>query len=251
MNRSFFFRQSFKLRFTAPSVSGTVQQRNVESKAPVTFVDSTLVPKSRVGPTPIKPKTSIEHLQALTNATSQAVVNEEPKAKAEQGKVVEEGEDGESEEKSGSPPKRNLWWLKKKRRKRSRLTYIKTKYRRKDDEGAPSSSEVAPMEMELEEDTELDLEDGLPISPTGEKPKRGRPPKGIGFRFKGESLSNSDPDWDETEERRRVKPVVKKKKGRVKKGRFYIDIFSWRQWHCLLSFIVVVLSILSLANDER
>lgn len=209
--------QSFKLRFTAPSVSGTVQQRNVESKAPVTFVDSTLVPKSRVGPTPIKPKTSIEHLQALTNATNQAVVNEEPKAKAEQGKAVEEGEDGESEEKSGSPPKRNLWWLKKKRRKRSRLTYIKTKYRRKDDEGAPSSSEVAPMEMELEDDVELDLEDGLPISPTGEKPKRGRPPKGIGFRFKGESLSNSDPDWDETEERRRVKTVVKKKKGRVKR----------------------------------
>jgi len=132
----------------------------------------------------------------------------------------EEGDEDEHEEKSESPPKRNLWWLKKKRRKRTRLTYIKTKYRRKDEEGVPSTSEVAPMEMEVDaelDDAELDVDDGLPKSSFGEKPKRGRPPKGLGFRIKDESLSNSDPDWDETEERRRVKPVVKKRKGRVKK----------------------------------
>lgn len=210
--------QSFKLRFTVPTVSGTVQQRNVESKPPVTFVDSSLVPNSRVGPTPIKPKTSIEHLQALTNATNQAAVTEEPKAKEEQPKVTEgEGNAEESGEKPGSRPKKNLWWLKKKRRKRARLTYIKTKYRRKDDEVVPSTSEIAPMEVEVEDEPELDLEDGLPNSSLGERPKRGRPPKGVGFRFKADSISNSDPDWDETEERRRVKPVVKKKKGRVKK----------------------------------
>ena len=204
-------------------MSGTVEQRNLGSNPPVTFVDSTLVPKSRVGPTPIKPKTSIEHLQALTNATNQNAIKEEPKIKVEQQEeerkvAEEEGEEDESEEKSESPPKRNLWWLKKKRRKRTRLTYIKTKYRRKEDEGAPSTSEVAPMDMEVEDDPELDVDDGLPKSSLGERPKRGRPPKGVGFRFKAESFSNSDPDWDETEERRRVKPVVKKRKGRVKKG---------------------------------
>ena len=201
-------------------MSGTVEQRNVGSNPPVTFVDSTLVPKSRVGPTPIKPKTSIEHLQALTNATSQNAIKEELKIKEEQeeAKVTEEGEEDESEEKSESPPKRNLWWLKKKRRKRTRLTYIKTKYRRKDDEVAPSTSEVAPVDMAVEDDPELDVDDGLPKASLGERPKRGRPPKGVGFRFKAESFSNSDPDWDETEERRRVKPVVKKRKGRVKKG---------------------------------
>ena len=205
-------------------MSGTVQQRNVESKPPVTFVDSSLVPNSRVGPTPIKPKTSIEHLQALTNATNQAAITEEPKAKEEQPKVTEgEGNAEESGEKPGSRPKKNLWWLKKKRRKRARLTYIKTKYRRKDDEVAPSTSEIAPMEVEVEDEPDLDLEDGLPNSSLGERPKRGRPPKGVGFRFKADSISNSDPDWDETEERRRVKPVVKKKKGRVKKGKFYVD----------------------------
>lgn len=207
-----------------PTVSGTVPQRTHESSPPVTFVDSTVVPKSRVGPTPIKPKTSIEHLQALTNATNQESIREEPKIKQEQDetKVIEEGGAGEEEsgEKSESPPKKNLWWLKKKRRKRTRLTYIKTKYRRKEDEGAPSTSEVAPMQMEMEMvgDPELDMEDGLATSPLGDRPKRGRPPKGVGFRFKAESFSNSDPDWDETEERRRVKPVVKKKKGRVKRG---------------------------------
>lgn len=213
--------QSFKLRFPVPTVSRTVQQRNIGSNPPVTFVDSTLVPKSHVALTPIQPKTSIEHLQALTNATNQDMkINEEPKIKEEETKVTEEeGEQDENEGKSESPPKRNLWWLKKRRRKRTRLTYIKTKYRRKDDEGAPSTSEVAPMEMEMEmeEDPELDVDDGLGQSSLEERPKRGRPPKGVGFRFKAESFSNSDPDWDETEERRRVKPVVKKRKGRVKK----------------------------------
>lgn len=212
------FFQSFKLRFTVPTVSGTVQQRNVSSNPPVTFVDSALVPKSRTAPTPIQPKTSIEHLQALTNATNQDAMNEDPKVKEDETKMTEEDEEDDNEEKSESPPKRNLWWLKKRRRKRTRLTYIKSKYRRREDEGAPSTSEVAPMEMEVEEDPDLDVNDGLPKSSFGERPKRGRPPKGVGFRFKTESFSNSDPDWDETEERRRVKAVVKKRKGRVKKG---------------------------------
>ena len=215
----FFFFQSFKLRFTVPTVSGTVQ-RSVGSNPPaVTFVDSTSVTKSHISPTPIQPKTSIEHLQALTNATDKdAKMNEEMNVKGEERKMAEEEEeegDEGNEEKTESPPKRNLWWLKKRRRKRGRLTYIKSKYRRKEDEGAPSTSEVVPMEEEAE------LDD-LQKSPLEERPKRGRPPKGVGgFRFKTESFSNSDPDWDETEERRRVKPVVKKRKGRMKKGTIY------------------------------
>lgn len=152
-------------------------------------------------------------------------MNEELNIKEEERKMVEgeeeeeEGEEG-NEEKSELPPKRNLWWLKKKRRKRTRLTYIKSKYRRKEDEGAPSSSEVAPMEDEAE------LDDLQKSSSLEERPKRGRPPKGVGFRFKTESFSNSDPDWDETEERRRVKQVVKKRKGRVKKGKLLYHCFT-------------------------
>ena len=202
-------------------MSGSVQ-RSVGSNPPgVTFVDSVSVTKSHIAPTPIQPKSSIEHLQALTNATDKdAKIAEEMNIKEEERKMAEEedeegGEEG-AEDKSQSPPKRNLWWLKKKRRKRTRLTYIKSKYRRKDEEGAPSTSEVAAMEDEAE------LDD-LPKSPSGERPKRGRPPKGIGFRFKTESFSNSDPDWDETEERRRVKPVVKKRKGRMKKGIIFLQ----------------------------
>ena len=210
--------QSFKLRFPMPTVSGTVQ-RNLSNSPAVTFVDSASVTKSHIAPTPIKPKSSIEHLQALTNATDQdAKMNEEFHLKEEERNMAEEEEEGE-EDKSESPPKRNLWWLKKRRRKRTRLTYIKTKYRRKDEEGAPSTSEVVPMEDEAE------LDD-FTKSSLGERPKRGRPPKDVAFRFKTESFSNSDPDWDETEERRRVKPVVKKRKGRVKKGTLrYILIF--------------------------
>lgn len=176
--------------------------------------------KSHVSPTPIQPKTSIEHLQALTNATDKDVkIGEELNIKQEERKMAEDEEEGGEEgieEKSESPPKRNLWWLKKRRRKRGRLTYIKSKYRRKEDEVAPSTSEVVPMEEEAEAEAELD---DVEQSPLDERPKRGRPPKGVGgFRFKTESFSNSDPDWDETEERRRVKPVVKKRKGRMKKG---------------------------------
>jgi len=208
--------QSFKLRFTVPTVSGTVQRSLGSNPPAVTFVDSASITKSHISPTPIQPKSSIEHLQALTNATDKdAKMNEELKIKEEERKMTEEEEEeGEgqegNEEKSESPPKRNLWWLKKRRRKRTRLTYIKSKYRRKEDEAAPSTSEVAPMEEEAE------LDD-LQKTSLDERPKRGRPPKGVGFRFKTESFSNSDPDWDETEERRRVKPVVKKRKGRVKK----------------------------------
>lgn len=212
--------QSFKLPFPVPTVSGNVQ-RSVGSSLPgITLVDSVSMSKSHLAPTPIQPKSSIEHLQALTNATDKDTkITEEITIKEEQEdeerKMADEEEEvGEGEEligdKSQSPPKRNLWWLKKKRRKRTRLTYIKSKYRRKDEEGAPSTSEVAAMEEEVE------LDD-LPKSPSGERPKRGRPPKGIGFRFKTESFSNSDPDWDETEERRRVKPIIKKRKGRMKK----------------------------------
>ena len=215
-----------------PTVSGTVHQRNMGSNPPVSFVDAKLVTKSRIGPTPIQPKSSIEHLEALTNATNQEVkINDEPKIKEEETKVDEEEEEKrENEEKSASPPKRNLWWLKKKRRKRPRLTYIKTKYRRKDDEGAPSTSEVTPMDMDMEDDPELEVDDGPSQSSLGDRPKRGRPPKGVGFRFKTENFSNSDPDWDESEERRRVKPVVKKRKGRVKKGtrlKFNCLITTW------------------------
>lgn len=204
------------MRFTVPTVSGSVQRSQLGSNPPpVTFVDSASITKSHISPTPIQPKSSIEHLEALTNATDKdAKMNEELNIKQEERKRTEEeeeeGHEG-NEEKSESPPKRNLWWLKKRRRKRTRLTYIKSKYRRKEDEAAPSTSEVVPMEGE----TELD---DLQKSSLDERPKRGRPPKGIGFRFKTESFSNSDPDWDETEERRRVKPVVKKRKGRVKKG---------------------------------
>lgn len=205
------------MRFTVPTVSGTVQRSLGSNPPAVTFVDSASITKSHISPTPIQPKSSIEHLQALTNATDKdAKMNEELKIKEEERKMTEEEEEeGEgqegNEEKSESPPKRNLWWLKKRRRKRTRLTYIKSKYRRKEDEAAPSTSEVAPMEEEAE------LDD-LQKTSLDERPKRGRPPKGVGFRFKTESFSNSDPDWDETEERRRVKPVVKKRKGRVKKG---------------------------------
>lgn len=213
------------MRFTVPTVSGTVQ-RSIGSNPPaVTFVDSASITKSHISPTPIQPKSSIEHLQALTNATDKdAKMNEELNIKEEERKMVEgeeeeEGEEG-NEEKSELPPKRNLWWLKKKRRKRTRLTYIKSKYRRKEDEGAPSSSEVAPMEDEAE------LDDLQKSSSLEERPKRGRPPKGVGFRFKTESFSNSDPDWDETEERRRVKQVVKKRKGRVKKGKLLYRCFT-------------------------
>ena len=208
-----------------PTVSGNVQ-RSVGSSLPgITLVDSVSMSKSHLAPTPIQPKSSIEHLQALTNATDKDTkITEEITIKEEQEdeerKMADEEEEvGEGEEligdKSQSPPKRNLWWLKKKRRKRTRLTYIKSKYRRKDEEGAPSTSEVAAMEEEVE------LDD-LPKSPSGERPKRGRPPKGIGFRFKTESFSNSDPDWDETEERRRVKPIIKKRKGRMKKGIIFL-----------------------------
>ena len=182
--------------------------------------------KSHLAPTPIQPKSSIEHLQALTNSTdkdaklTEEITIKEEQEEEEERKMADEGGGGGKgeegiENKSQSPPKRNLWWLKKKRRKRTRLTYIKSKCRRKDEEGAPSTSEVAAMEEEVE------LDD-LPKSPSGERPKRGRPPKGIGFRFKTESFSNSDPDWDETEERRRVKPIIKKRKGRMKKGTLFL-----------------------------
>ncbi|XP_022780251.1 uncharacterized protein LOC111321587 isoform X1 [Stylophora pistillata] len=214
--------QSFKLPFPVPTVSGNVQ-RSVGSSLPgVTLVDSVSMSKSHLVPTPIQPKSSIEHLQALTNSTdkdaklTEEITIKEEQEEEEERKMADEGGGGGGkgeegiENKSQSPPKRNLWWLKKKRRKRTRLTYIKSKCRRKDEEGAPSTSEVAAMEEEVE------LDD-LPKSPSGERPKRGRPPKGIGFRFKTESFSNSDPDWDETEERRRVKPIIKKRKGRMKK----------------------------------
>ena len=210
------------MRFTVPTVSGTVPRSLGSNPPAVTFVDSASITKSHISPTPIQPKSSIEHLQALTNATDKdAKMNEELNIKEEDRKIAEEEEEGEgeegNEEKSESPPKRNLWWLKKRRRKRTRLTYIKAKYRRKEDEAAPSTSEVAP----IEEEAELD---DLQKSSMDERPKRGRPPKGVGFRFKTESFSNSDPDWDETEERRRVKPVVKKRKGRVKKGTLLLGL---------------------------
>ena len=161
-------------------------------------------------PTPIQPKSSIDHLRALAS-NKEIKTNEEPTEEEEGEKTVAGNEVGDTKEKAEVPPKRNLWWLKKKRKRRSRLTYIKAKYRRKDDDGVPSTSEVPP----VEEESEADLQSKSLL----DRPKRGRPPKGVPFRLpKLESFSNSDPDWDETEERRRVKPAIKKRKGRGKKG---------------------------------
>lgn len=107
--------------------------------------------------------------------------------------------------------KRNFWWLKKKCRKCIWLIYIKLKYCWKDEEGVLSIFEVVVMEEEVEFDDFLKFF-------LGERLKWGWLLKGIGFWFKIESFLNSDLDWDEIEERRRVKFIIKKRKGWMKKG---------------------------------
>lgn len=98
------------------------------------------------------------------------------------------------------------------------------KYCWKDDEVVLSIFEIVLMEVEVEDEFEFDLEDGFLNFFLGERFKWGWLLKGVGFWFKVDSILNSDFDWDEIEERRWVKFVVKKKKGWVKKGKFYVDI---------------------------
>ncbi|XP_048575342.1 uncharacterized protein LOC116616629 isoform X2 [Nematostella vectensis] len=129
-----------------------------------------------------------------------------------------EGGDGGMVPVAGQPEvrkKRDLWWLKKKRRKRSRLTFIKPRNKRKDvDE--PGSSDMANIKHEpMEDDADLH-EFG-----SSEKSTRGRlMNKDVVLRLAGEGEGQfligdeTDPDWDESFERKKIKVPKKKGMGR-------------------------------------
>lgn len=189
-------------------------------------------------------------------SVSQTLKNE----KAEEG-VREQCEDPEvvDEEKSSSSRKRNMWWLKKKRRRRSRLTYIKTKYKKKEDEGTSSVVSVVDELMGVPTcgSTSIPVvsmpSQGALVSPKSEpgakiadqqplymivpkplkpmvleRPKRGRPPKGLlSPKLKEEpDLSDTidfshDPDWKVGVEDERRRGKIMKRKKRIKRGQCF------------------------------
>lgn len=176
---------------------------------------------------PIQPKPGVESVEAALSSKQT-----EPHGDQEEVKGSNKGEDqnvGEDAEKAEPPKKRNLWWLKKRRKKRSRLTYIKTKYRRKDDERVPSSAEASKVGGGV---ADPEQPYSTRPNPAFEKPKRGRPPKILTtvvptVKLDEELRNSSDPDWDASEERKRVKCPVKKRRGRFRKGELVAG------FHCL------------------
>ena len=180
----------------------------------------------RTGTTSVGARASPAQLQSVNGAmgpasssTKQPGLGPERQGPAARSSEVGEARVGGADAELAEPPKkRNLWWLKRRRKKRSRLTYIKTKYRRRDDERVPALAEEAAGTLG-EEETELPFNANL--DPAFEKPKRGRPPKGgAGENTEEELRNSSDPDWDESEEKKKIKYPVKKKRARFRKGSF-------------------------------
>ena len=203
------------------------------------------------GPTPVGVSLDPNH-QRESGSQKVKEENQDPIKKD----IKEEGEEPEAagDEKAVGPRKKNMWWLKKKRRRRSRLTYIKAKYKKKEDEG-PSNAASAVGELEMiptssrtpvaastsvsetmasprsEPGAKIADQQPLykpvprPLKPVvSERPKRGRPPKGlISSKLKAEgdlsdAMDFDDPDWDAGMEGEKRRGKIVKRRRRVKRS---------------------------------